>query len=244
MNNHASGFSIIDVFSYLRNPHYTTPERRSLLSNAKYMLWSYIMCAIGILIAGCVILTIDYSIVTYLHIDSIYQQIRSTNTGVREAFGSYAFVVVVFVVPILEELIFRLPLDLRRGSIALGVTLLFFRFVNGGLLVADFSKFFYWLGVALSIFLFAVVYILLPKGFLSDIQTKYFKYWYYFIVLAFGLVHISNIKHIEFNYILFYPLFVMPQIIMSIFISNIRMKRGFVWGIALHALINGISFIL
>lgn len=243
MDINSKNFDLEDVINYLKNPYYTNPGRFSFFSNVKYVLLSYLMCSMGIIAAGLIILSIDYTIVEYFGIDSIYKQIKATNTNVKTAFGNYSFVVVVFIVPLLEELIFRLPLNTKNSSIALAGSLLLFRFLNGGLLVADFSQIVYWANIFVSVSFFLFTRKFLSKKLVFAIKNSNFKTWYYFITISFGLVHILNIKRMDLRLMLLYPLYVMPQIVMSIFLGNIRMQRGFIWGVVLHGLINSVSFL-
>lgn len=69
---------------------------------------------------------------------------------------------------------------------------------------------------------------------------------YFFFTLIFGLIHISNIDKVgtlHWKLSLFYPIYVLPQMIMGCFCAVLRLKSGLIWGVLFHSIINliGIS---
>ena len=64
---------------------------------------------------------------------------------------------------------------------------------------------------------------------------------YWISIFLFGVSHIFNLENIEFKYFYLYILFIVPQIIMGYFITNLRLKQGFFWGLLLHIIINTIN---
>ena len=68
----------------------------------------------------------------------------------------------------------------------------------------------------------------------------------YFFYTFFGLIHISNIDKVgtlHWKLSLFYPIYVLPQMIIGYFCAVLRLKLGLIWGVLFHSIINliGIS---
>ena len=64
-----------------------------------------------------------------------------------------------------------------------------------------------------------------------------FKIGFYFLTIAFGLVHLSNFV-ITNNVIYFAPILVAPQIVLGGYLGFIRVKFGLLYSILLHAAYN------
>ena len=237
-------FSLRHFFSYTKDPHYKTPAQNNFVSNSSYLIYSYFFCLVFVMIAGILILLLDNFLVKQLGIASIYKQIRATNQGVKDYFGHYSLAIMVLAVPLIEETIFRLALNLKKISLSIAIALLCFRLLGNSFIRIDYQAITYWLSAAGSIGVLFALYYFIPQDYLKKIGSKFFKNIYYFSAISFGLVHILNIKPFRPELILLYPLFVLPQIIMGFFFGNIRMQRGFVWSVALHGLLNITSFFL
>ena len=63
------------------------------------------------------------------------------------------------------------------------------------------------------------------------------KIGFYFLTIAFGLVHLSNFV-ITNNVIYFAPILVAPQIVLGGYLGFIRVKFGLLYSILLHAAYN------
>jgi hypothetical protein len=58
-------------------------------------------------------------------------------------------------------------------------------------------------------------------------------------------MHLMNFyKVVPNNLLILAPLFVIPQIIAGCFIGYLRLKNGFLWGLAMHCIYNAISVFL
>ncbi|WP_091393394.1 CPBP family glutamic-type intramembrane protease [Arachidicoccus rhizosphaerae] len=62
--------------------------------------------------------------------------------------------------------------------------------------------------------------------------------FYYLAAIIFGLGHIFNFAPIHYNLIYFYPVFVLPQLIMGFGFGYVRIKYGFFFGLLLHCITN------
>lgn len=74
-------------------------------------------------------------------------------------------------------------------------------------------------------------------------DPKIFKIAFYVIAILFGYIHITN-YNLNTNVLLFSPILVLPQIVLGAYLSFIRIKFGFLWGVALHAFYNGLIMLV
>ncbi len=178
------------------------------------------------------------------HIESPLEKGRSIFKSVQHKYGIYSFLIIAVAGPILEELMFRLYLVLRRGFIAVSFGL--FTYTLSGPIWSfgqHDSLIGYRVGLSLVVFL---TLLFLPAGIIEKLRTKYFKYVFYFSVLSFGLVHISNFRPINFSIFYLYPFFVLPQLGMGVLLGYLRLnlKHGLFWAMLLHMFINAVGFLL
>ena len=68
-------------------------------------------------------------------------------------------------------------------------------------------------------------------------SSPIFKYLFYAFTLIFGFYHITNFETTT-TILLLSPLLVSPQISVGAILGYIRIRFGFLWAIALHALYN------
>ncbi|MCA9349529.1 CPBP family intramembrane metalloprotease [Candidatus Saccharibacteria bacterium] len=132
---------------------------------------------------------------------------------------------VVIVAPVSEELIFRLPLDGKLGSLILGV-LTALALISGLLLPA--------------IILAIPVLILIAKRRL-DYGLRFSRSQQFWLVIfsaiGFGFFHGYNFENLD-QYWWLWPVLVSPQLIYGYILGIVRLRFGFFYSIGLHALIN------
>jgi hypothetical protein len=226
-----------NIIAYFKNENQNEIEN-NLVINIKFLLSSFWYMMFAVVLSSMLILTpLDGFIKSVLKLPSIAEAFEQVNKNQTKL----TFFTVVLLGPFLEELVFRLFLDFKKINLA--ISLFFISFLVLG------SRFNYealflksTLINAVLAFLFTIIiyFVVLKK---YEFSIKYKKVFTVLSILIFGLVHISNLSNINYKLILFYPFFVLPQLIMGYFIANIRLRSGFIWGFLLHALVNLISFL-
>ncbi len=198
----------------------------------------------AVYLAAALVLNIPLQLIDNLIINrffdfSFYQQLEGNALKIASRYGDYAIFYIVLLGPLLEELLFRLPLSLEKIGIGVSFALISYRLSLNHVLIGMEYNNAYWyvkLGIALCIFFLTVRF--LPRSWLTTIKKNYLQRCLYFSSAAFALVHITNFAPYNSDLILFYPVFVLPQFLMGIFIGYARLKYGFFYGVALHSLIN------
>ncbi len=158
----------------------------------------------------------------------------------------FPVVFVILVGPFLEELMFRLPLVINRNNITISISVAIFYFCGDKISELSLQNIDGWLVKIGIIFLFLIIHkYLLKEKFLNYINEKFYTLFFYSTIIVFGLLHISNFIHLVPNdIIIFSPIFVLPQIILGFFISYLRIKNGFIWGLFFHCFYNALSYLI
>lgn len=145
----------------------------------------------------------------------------------------------VIFAPIIEECLFRLLLRPKLNNL-----ILFSLLMLPSTLYLLFKGNYITFTIISSIEL-AILITILRNTYLLKLQKciiKYFRFFFYFSILSFGFVHITNFTFPEISFwvIICTPLLVSPQIFMGSILGFIRMKYGFLYSVLLHTTINGV----
>lgn len=224
-----------------KNFHYifNSTNNFQFVEKIKRIIESYLLSFILVIISYPLLLLIDFFIVNFMGYESIVDLISKGNNSIHLKYDWKYF---IFIVPLIEEIIFRLHLNPKLVNIQISYALIIFYAINGKIFNVDYySNFFF---ISILIVLFAVFLIKSKYEAINNFYIKNNKIISICSILIFGLFHLSNISILHYQISIFYIFFVLPQIILGYFITNIRLKFGFLWGLYLHFLINGISFVL
>lgn len=218
----------------------TEPINHSLFQKIKNLSLSLLF--VYFIIFLCVVIIIfplDILVTTVFHFESIKSLINQNQKNI----GNYPFYLVVFLGPFAEELLFRLALRLVRLNVAIFFGVFIYFIFGGPITKLDIYNIYYLYLILISLTVAIISYFYLPQKNIIYLEQK--KCWLIiFSIVFFGLIHIHNIKILHWQLTLFYPFYVLPQMIMGYFITNLRLKYGFLWGLLLHILINASSFLL
>jgi hypothetical protein len=124
--------------------------------------------------------------------------------------------------PIIEELIFRLPLRISKSNLAISLSLILF-----GCL----TRLNFYLAISMSIVLFTIIIlsiknesIILIK--LNSFTTKYFLQIFYFQAILFGLLHLTNYR-LDIQYFYLFPFFIISYILTGCFLGYLRIRYNY-----------------
>ncbi len=76
------------------------------------------------------------------------------------------------------------------------------------------------------------------------IWKKHYVFFFYAFAIIFGFVHITNYENTELLFYCIAPFLVVSQLLGGFTLGYMRLKAGFFWGFLLHALFNGIAFLV
>lgn len=233
------------MFKYLKydnsGSHFENKIINKFIDLIKFYFVTFLFTVLSIIL----IIIIDFIVVNILNQNSIYNEIRNSNVQIKKMFGGYSLIFVVILIPFVEELIFRLPLNFKKSSISISITFIYLRF-SGNLFthLFDFRNIVDLIKIVTAVMIFTFSMNVLNQKKIDFIKELYYKQYFYFIAISFGLIHIINFHQINFYLFFLYPFYVLPQFFMGLSIGQMRVKYGFFWGWALHGMINFTSFLL
>jgi membrane protease YdiL (CAAX protease family) len=146
-------------------------------------------------------------------------------------------------VPLIEEILFRLNLRISKFNIALFLSLL----------ITVIVKIVFLRGIQISIYIgaipiFGLIYFIIDRANLPMLKIEtfwksHFKFIFHFAAITFGMLHLTNFETIKWWMIAISPLLAAPYITMGYIFGYIRMKHGFVYGWLIHATVNSFAAI-
>lgn len=230
-----------EVLNFAKKPTYEIENKDTAFQKLKFAV-SLIL--LDLILKGVIISLTHFVTNKYINLDL-------QNVGQDNASKTYSFywglLFIGLIIPILEETIFRLSLNLRFEFLALSLTtfITFFtsiRFFNTPLY--DIRDHFIE-KIAVMSGIFIVLYsILRPfRTPINNLGNNYFHYIFYFFTISFGLIHIKNFNLTNMN-LLFAWLITLPQIIGGFTLGFLRIKYGIIWGIFIHCINNLVAYII
>lgn len=194
----------------------------------------------SLIVISPLMMSADWFVAHVLHAKGIYHSSDVLEKTIKRIGLKPAIVYICLLGPFFEEVIFRLPLSLKKIHIVLSVSLISLLvggFVLVGMHVTDYKI------IKLLIFFvitFALGMWLVPDG----LSAGHFRFKKVFIIVSmclFGLMHIVNYSPLQWKVIWIYPVFILPQFLMGWAITYVRFKNGFFWGVLLHVIVNSVS---
>jgi hypothetical protein len=182
---------------------------------------------------------LDLLLTKFMHFESVNESLSKSHKIII----ANPFYMLVFIIPFVEELLFRLILKVNKFNISVFGGLVLYIILGGKISKFDIYNFLDIVFILISIAASIVSYFYFPSKIIDYLNKR--KSWLITTsIILFGLMHIFNIKDLHWLLIPFYPFFVFPQLIMGYFITNLRLKYGFLWGFLLHALFNTLNFFI
>ncbi len=146
----------------------------------------------------------------------------------------------ILIGPFIEEIVFRLFLNLQKLTVVTSVAFLFYA-ISYYWINTKYPSLNICLRVISTIGIAILIYRLIKENLLTVLKTKYFGSIFYVAAIFFGFAHLSNFSPLSAKIISMAPLLVFPQICYGLVMGYLRLKlkNGFIWGLALHIFING-----
>lgn len=154
-----------------------------------------------------------------------------------------SILMLVILIPLVEELVFRLHLRLNRNYLHFNIVIIIAGIIT---MLASFVKLSYMRILILSCGVILVALYFLNKTKLDkkilNIWDMKFGYVFYISLLIFGAIHITNYDKGFLKYLLL-PLLVLPQLILGLFCSYMRISMDFFRGYLFHASHNIVTLL-
>jgi len=205
-------------------------------SKKQKTLWAFFY--VFLLFLFCSVISIIIAVIIHLT--------ENESSAVKEAIEKQPllrrFLSMVIVTPLIEEIMFRLPLRFSKWNITASFLVLSYgfmtvvifdtRFVDAG------NHFIARIGVAVLVGIIIFYMSKLYQEKLLKFWEKYFRFILYFFCFLFAFLHITNYDEITTKILLLTPLLTLSQLVGAFSYSFVRMKYGFGVGILLHSVKN------
>lgn len=230
--------------SYFKKPVYiySSNQASNFWRSIKEVIYSYLIAISFIIVSLFLILLVDYLLVNVFHHPSIRLTLinrRSINNS-----NSLNKITIILIAPVIEEICFRYPLNLKKGAIITSLTIIFFIFFGGSFSITAFFTVANLKKLIISFIISFFIGLMISGSLLENIKEKYFHIYFYLIAFSFSFLHISNFHPFYYSLFFLYPIYVIPQFLMGMFIGYVRIKCGFAFGVLLHMLFNVVSVLL
>ncbi|MDR0865386.1 MAG: CPBP family intramembrane metalloprotease [Candidatus Symbiothrix sp.] len=222
--------SFKDLIRFIKDPYASDFDYNSYPVKQKSVLFvKLFFFSLIITYSASIFISIEKSILTQFGIEI-------KNLSIKAAEGNYTeLLMIIFFIPLLEEIIFRLSLSFRKRDITivyfvlLGVVIINLnifdtdimrRLVSFSLLFLSALAFYFWDKI--------------KEDSLKKIKTNYGKYIVWVSIVLFACAHISNIANFDLKLLPIYLINVSPMFLFAIFATFCRLKLGFLYGVLLH----------
>lgn len=214
------------ILDFIFKPNPNLEKNSSLISKIKELLFVIVCLFISIYCFGFIEILLDLFIK-----ESYGFSIREIINSSQNEFLKYKYsLLIILIFPLIEELIFRLPLNLKINNIFISI-------LGLNLLTIYFN-------ILLTILFYLIIFYLFIKkrqvfSKISLLIKKKYGYYYYFLCLLFSFLHIFNFyDSIPIKLHLVLPFYVMPQFLFALFSGYLRLRNGFLFSLLFHYLFN------
>lgn len=229
-----------EIINFIKDPH----NEPDLVKSTKLKVYD----TIGIYILKMVCL-----IPVLLFFAIVYDPVNVQSANMAERFSPLVFLLIGgFILPLVEEIAFRLSLIYKSIYFSLSSTALIYYFLTKAIYHTKISAvdetFVTRVLVSLLIgfILFAIQNLKPVEKLLTAFWDRHFRYIFYTTCLVFAWIHISKYELILLN-ILLLPILTLPQLMSAIIYGYTRVLFGFRYPLILHSVMNviaiGLSFL-
>ncbi len=190
------------------------------------------------------------AILVGVSIGIFYDAENKTSISMVERFSKpILLVLMVFVLPLLEEIGFRLSLKFKPIFLALTLSVLGYYISSKAIYYAKLSDIYNHFDerVLIVLFILAITYFIFSipkiKKSLEIFWKNNFKWVFYFFCFGFAWVHIFNYE-LTLEHLLLMPLITMDKLVSAMCYGYTRVHYGFIYSYAIHMLNNSIAFIV
>jgi membrane protease YdiL (CAAX protease family) len=233
----------MSIIKYIIKPFFISSNSCSIKQYVSYILKSYLLAVLFIALSGGIIIIVDPYLSKLVGTNSILSDFRKADDSLLKGYGFYSFFVVCIIVPIIEEAIFRLPLALNKSAFPIAFGVIFYRFSGDNFFKVSLLEHTTYLRIFGALLIYYLIYKFQREIWLQNLRNRYFKFFFWLSAFLFASVHISNNPNLNACYLPLYFVYVLPQLIMGLFLGSVQVNRGYWGAVILHFLFNSMSFI-
>ena len=222
-----------NVLYFFLNPKVVEDNRVFTWKHLKMIFLVYVLFFIAQGIFFGIIKLLDGAL-----FDKTMHLFKSTFSGENYVHPMY----LVIIAPILEEIQFRLPMDLKKNSICMGLAIFLGNLLMSSFHIPLFYAEFQVLPLLEFLFVYGVLFVVFAwvyQIFLDKWRLDIPNYVvFYFLSILFALMHLVNYLPLESNLNFEYIIIVFSHFISACLFGYLRCQYGFWSGIIMHGLVN------
>lgn len=189
------------------------------------------------------------AIIVGVSIGVFYDAENLTRSNMAARFSMPVLLLVtVFILPLLEEVAFRLSLKFKPLFLALTIGVLTYYIVSKGVYHTKLSDVYdhfaqrAFISLAMVSLTYALSSISKVKNILEKFWKNNFRGIFYFCCLGFAWIHIFNYE-LSLEHLLLMPIITMDKLVSALCYGYTRVTYGFVYSLAIHMFNNSIGFV-
>ncbi|MFT5890583.1 MAG: hypothetical protein ACI9Y7_000676 [Dokdonia sp.] len=227
----------LKLIHYILNPVYIESNNNTILHKVKGT-WNIFIIK--------TVLTIISSVLVTLIINPVNQ--RTIRWSEIYSMGTI-FLLSIIILPLLEEISFRMSLRFRPVYLVLTLGVLTYYGVTKMVYQTNLSTTdnHFNVRVLISVITILISYVLVSqpkiKNHLERFWKVHFKWIFYFFCITFAWMHILNYE-MNLKHLLLLPLITLPKLVSAISYGYIRMHYGFIYSLGLHMCWNSMGFMM
>ncbi|WP_430409389.1 hypothetical protein [Kordia sp.] len=227
----------LKFIKYILKPTLVDSNTNSVLQNMKGTWSMFVLKTILYIILGVLITTLINPV---NQTTARWTEIYSTST---------IFLLSIIILPLLEEVAFRLSLRFKTVYITLTFGVFMYYVFSKLIYQTQLSNIDNHFGtrIIISILAILVAYVIVSqpkiKKQLNIFWKTRFTWIFYFFCITFAWIHIFNYE-INLKHLLLLPLITLPKLVSAMTYGYIRMHYGFKYSLGLHMCWNSIGFIM
>lgn len=233
---------MFEFLEYIKSPVWLGKKNQQTLKDKLLAVVGLLIFTYFILLITAVVISLfDHLIVQeLLKLPSFLHRSSLILNDLKHRLPNNYAVIIVLIGPLLEELIFRFPLDVSANTISLCLSVIFYRLFVPHITQFNFGGLHDYLILTAAVNCFLTLRKAIPKKSLKTLKNNYYPYIFYFSAALFGLVHVTNYGSLSHLFAFLYIVYLLPQFVMGVSIGYARIKYGFVFGLLIHITTNGI----
>lgn len=208
---------MLSILNYIQNPQIVEFKKPKMANLGFLYLIYYLICFVSLPLIALIANALEIKHVETSNLSSTF------------------ILIGVLLVPVYEEIIFRLCLIFNKRNYFITISVILAIVVYLFFKHKDISAIIFGLVLALFLILYFFDFEKI-KCFIN----KHFKYFFWFSVICFGLIHISNFNGDYLTLFVLFPLICFPQLIMGVILGFIRMQYGFFYSVFIHLMVNAV----
>lgn len=228
---------LLEIYGFIRTPSL----KRDSTKPVKVKLYETV---------GLFVLKMIFLIPVVLFFAMIYDPENIQSESMAERFSPFSLLLVGgFILPLVEEVAFRLSLVFKPFNLSLSSSALIYYLLSKAVFQTKISAFdeTFFLRVGVSIGCGFIVFLTVNSASICQKLEKFwdanFRYIYYVTCVVFAWMHVSKYELIWLNVVLL-PILTLPQLMSAMIYGYTRVVFGFQYPLLIHLTMNTVTIVL